>query len=154
MLGCGLVLCGVFRLVTVSLIVVVSLLAVLSFGSLIIALSVIGIVIVLLAISLTVFVVLFPLLVLIIRAFGGSTADILLLGLYSSERVWRLHVFVVVFTVWGFWHVLNFPAVIVVSVVVTFLVVVIAAALLVLIREVEFYQELTFLLAFNNICLG
>ena len=150
----GLVLSCIFRLV--PLIEVVSLLpqrvTLLSFSP-ILSLTIIRVVIVLLTISLAIVLVLFPLLVFIVGTFGCSAADVLLLGLDSSEGIWGFHVFVVVLSIWRFRDVLDFFVVVVVSIVVVSFVVVIVV-LIIFIREVKLDPELAIPLTLNNKLLG
>ena len=98
-------------------------------------------------------VLLFPLLIFIFGAFGSPASVVLLLGLDSSQGVWRFHVFEVVFSIWRFGDVFDFFIVVVVPVVFAPLVVIIVV-LLIFIREIKLDPKLTFPLALNNKLLG
>jgi hypothetical protein len=75
------------------------------------------------------------------------------LGLNSSQRVWRFHVFEVVFSIWRFGDVFDFFIVVVIRVVFAPLVIIIVV-LLIFIREVKLDPKLTFPLALNNKLFG
>ncbi len=150
----GLILIRVFGLI--SLIKVAPFLTqwvtLLSF-SLILSLSIVGIVVILLTVSSAILLVLFPLLVFIVWAFWYLVSCVLLLRFDSPQRVWGFCVFKFIFSVGGFGNVLDFLIVVVASEVLNSLVVVIVV-LFVLIREVKLYPEPTLPFSLYNKLLG